>query len=214
MRIPIRVVLVLGALAVLLVSVGVVRGDLRPPGATQASPSATATSAPVVPRTPATVDGALGCLGGEDAETAAPAAQRSAPLTAIGAAEFAATLARWEWIYPRKQAPAVAGAKLWARDATAAMRTPQWPDARNGDTAYASFIEGHYYIESFTTDTAVVSVQFTTVYTSAGGKMDTHYSTVKVTLEAAAGHWVLKDATGQRPAQEVISLGRPYLRGC
>jgi hypothetical protein len=106
------------------------------------------------------------------------------------------------------------GTSLWVPGIAQDLTTPQWPQASNGDTAYASFLAGHYRIESATADTVVVSVQFTSVYTGADTKMDTHYSTSEVTLKAVDGHWRLSAATVRRQANEVIAGGQPYRQGC
>jgi hypothetical protein len=216
MRAPLRFYLRLVAGAAVIAAVltvwGLVRGDLGF-GRDSAPASTTPTTGTAGPST-TQAGGARGCLGGENAQAAAIIAQQQAPLTPTGAAEFAASLMRWYWVYPRVKPMAEDGASLWVPGIARDLTTPQWPHASNGDTAYASFLAGHYRIESATADTVVVSVQFTSVYTGADTKMDTHYSTSELTLKTVDGRWRLSAATVRRQANEVIAGGQPYRQGC
>lgn len=211
LRFYFRIVIVLAVVATLLTAWGVIRGDLRfgdspVPAATVASPAA--------PSTGTAGSDARGCLGGENAEAAVLVAQEKAPLTPAGAAEFTATLIRWTWIYPRTKPLKEDGVKLWAPDIVAEADKPRWPNASNGDSAYASFIDGHYLIESVSADTAVVSVQFISVYSSAGGQMDTNSSAVEVTVKAVDGRWRLGGGRKHRQPDDIIAQGQSYRQGC
>jgi len=212
LRLYLRIVAVLAVVAAVLTIWGVIRGDLRFGGA-PLTPAPTASS-PATPSTGTAAVGARGCLGGENAEAAALVAQQQAPLTPTGAAEFAATLIRWYFIYPRTKPLTADGAKLWEPGIDKQLTTPQWPNASNGDSAYASFINGHYLIESATSDTVVVSIQYTSVYNTANGQMKTQYMTSESTLQVVEGRWRLSSAREYRQAPEVIANGRPFVRGC
>lgn len=65
------------------------KSPLKPSSSTSSAPPTTDTAS------------ADGCLGGDDPQTAVLAAQREAPLTAKGAAEFAASATRWMGYAPR-----------------------------------------------------------------------------------------------------------------
>jgi hypothetical protein len=212
-RFYLRSAVILAVLVAVATTWGVIRGDLRFGGvSTPAPPAASPTT--TAPSTGLAAGGARGCLGGENAEAAALVAHQQAPLTPVGAAEFAATLTRWYFVYPRTEPLTVDGSSLWVEGIESRLTTPQWPDARNGDSAYASFINGHYLIESATADTVVLSIQYTSVYNAANGRMNTQYKTSEVTVKAVDGHWRLSSARGHRQASDVIDGGHAFVRGC
>jgi hypothetical protein len=212
MRIPLRVFLRLVIVAFLIAAVltawGLLRGDLTFHHDAAPSPSGATTSSSTQG------SGARGCLGGENAEAAAASAQEQAPLTPTGAAEFSASLIRWYWMLPRSKPLTADGPALWVPGVDTSLTTPQWPNAGNGDTAYASFLNGHYLIESATTSTVVVSAEFTSIYSKADGSIESENGVEEMTLVAFGGHWRLKTARIHRQAQDVIEHGQPYVQGC
>lgn len=183
------------------------------PAAAPAAPAPTSSStAPATVPTPA----ADGCLGGAtELDRAVLTAQRDAPLTPEGAAAFTATLVRWAIATPPPPYRAATVPQVLAQDATATAeefaRNDQVPA---GWLLTVDFTDGQYYVESYDTQTAIVS------YLGRGTGAENGVTADPVVLWGAAhlvaqnGTWHLADFSTERDMSDLRRIGTRYAGGC
>lgn len=176
------------------------------------SPAATATE-PVV-------GSAAGCHAGAPITNATLIeSQASTPVTAEGAASFAADLFRWLGTDPTPdQADELAATidQVLAPSADGGLRqvlTNAVEDARRGgagDDWRVSTEGGRYYLESSTDEQTVVSVLATRVFDD-GTRQSGSQTFV---LAPGSGGWQLVALTHTRTTADLQAVGTPYLEGC
>lgn len=202
----IAVVLVVALLAALVIGWAAAgRGDPGPTPTTDPTPTES-TSTGV----------ANGCLGGAaDLDDAVLAAQQEAPLTEVGAAEFAATYLRWAGVLPPTADHQATAQQLWSADATTEV-TSIFDDSAEfeGWLSRPNMLEGRYYVEEFSAERAVVSVLFSLTGTRDGQPLDAAEAVGALTLVATDGQWRVQDFGGSRSINDLKSLGTPYAGGC
>lgn len=164
---------------------------------------------------------ANGCLGGQalTAQTVLTA-QRDAGLDDIGAAEFAATLARWGGgsggVPPAEEISIVMDA-IEAEDASEKVAGQEErllaaaEEERQG--VETSTIEGGFYIESSSEDEVVVSVL------TVDEDIDPEENRVLAgsttwTMDRSTGEWMLVDFGGTREVKDLSSIMTPFVGGC
>ncbi|WP_380169773.1 hypothetical protein [Jannaschia sp. R86511] len=165
----------------------------------------------------ATVTGvarADGCLGGDDdLNQALLTAQEQAPISETGAAAFAATWVRWGNKLPRPEGEAALLEEVLAPGATDAARGDT--EEPEGDfTLDANFAGGRYYVESFDSDQAVVTVLSGGSGTANGATSAPVELWGTYTLTSVNGRWHVQDATAARSVEDIRSLGVLYVGGC
>lgn len=196
---------------------GALRGDGQEPGSS-APPTAPPTE-PTSSSEEARV--ANGCLGGQavTAQTVLTA-QQQAQLDDVGAAEFAATFARWSGVGegalpPADEIPVVLDAIIAPNATESVLAYRDLADiadeARTGNTG--STADGGYYIESSAGDEVVVSFLLTdpTVVDADGAVWTSSFT---MTLTRAGGMWQLIDSGGTRTPDDLASIMAPFSGGC
>lgn len=186
----------------------------REPG--QESAMSSSTAAPVAPVAGSTP----GCHAGAAITNAALVASReSTPMTAEGAASFAADLFRWLGTDPTPdQADELAStiAQILAPNADGGLRqvlASAVEDARRGaagDDWHVSTEGGRYYLESSSDEQTVVSVSATRVFDDGNRQSGTQ----TFVLAPADSGWQLVALTHTRTTADLQSVGTPYLEGC
>lgn len=231
----------LAAVAVIAVAVAIFAGRgtttaLKPPAPvppqarvippTTATPpvptSAPATSAPVV-----ATNVANGCLGGiADLDQAVVAAQKSAPITPVGAAEFAATLERWATTAPAPLKQAELASSMLTTTASGAARASlsnTVATEQSGYTVGLSFAAGRYKISAYGGDTATVQWVGTGSATHNGVSEGSGQLGGTLHLDGRSGVWKLADFSGragltdadqQSFIAELMQSGTAYAGGC
>ncbi|MCM3662522.1 hypothetical protein M3148_16210 [Georgenia satyanarayanai] len=165
---------------------------------------------------------ANGCLGGQavNAQTVL-LAQDQAPLDDVGAAEFAATLARWGGgeggLPPADEVPVVLDT-IAAPDASDSVMGLAEHSEEIGSGAErqgpaTSTVEGGYYIESSTEHEVVVSV-LTVDTEPAPNSQEVMAGSVMMTLDRSSGGWLLVDFGGSRELEDLVSIMTPFSGGC
>lgn len=176
------------------------------------SPTATAEPGPPAGAPEQIADG---CLGGvTDLDRAVLDAQRQAPITAEGAAEFTATLMRWAFLTPASPRQAEIAPQILADDATTKARELSGTIDPEGTTSALDFTEGRYYIESFNGSTAVVSYLAGLRGTKDGQTVRPALVGGGVHLRAVNDVWRYEDLTFTREIREMERLGTQYAEGC
>jgi hypothetical protein len=186
--------------------------------------------APTVPKTapsaPSTSEAAdvepTGCLGGDARDAAMVlAAQEAAPHTSNGAVDVAAALVRWSRRYPvptPEEAKAVQAALIAPEagyDLTAAfegdpnLSSSLVPD---GETFYVSTVPGVWNLESYSNDTARVSIG--TGLVIKGELHPTFRLSTMYTLQWSEAGWVVVEANQPRPTEELFPIGTGFTEGC
>lgn len=174
--------------------------------------TAPASSAPPSPGPEQVADG---CLGGvTDLDQAILDAQRRAPLTAEGAAEFTATLLRWAFQTPAPPRQAAIAPQILAGDATDKARRLSGTIDPEGTTSSFDFSDGRYYVESFDGSTAVVSYRASAQGTKDGQDVGPAIVGGGVHLRAVDGVWRYQDLTFTREIAEMERIGTRYAGGC
>jgi hypothetical protein len=179
---------------------------------TNATPTPTTTRLPPAGDS-ASFPGANGCLGGtSDLDNAVLEAQRTAPLTEVGAAEFAATMYRWAATYPAPSQQALTANTILAPGATDAARhllTASLPP--QGDALSLSFAESRYHVEVFDGTSAVVSL-IATATINPGSQ--TGLLGGSIHLQAINGSWRFLNIDAARQIDSLLQIGTPYVGGC
>lgn len=215
------------AAAVAAVAVtGLVFGGNNSPGpdpgpAAAAAPEPPAFSGPISP-----VYVADGCLGGAGPEAGALgnpdlsqvvlAAQKAAPITAKGAAEFTAALLRWSKESPLPPNLAATARQILAPDATPAARAYVAIPATKGATSRIDFNAGRYNVDSFDGKRAVIAWVAIGHSTRDGVELPDVELAGTVTLTAVNGRWRLQDApaAGSSDMSDFARVVTPYAGGC
>lgn len=201
------------AIAVAAVSVrgGQVQRVAPPPPAPSPAP-ATSTAQATSSSTPTRADG---CLGGPtELDQAVVTAQAQAPLTQEGAASFAATAIRWAMVVPAPPFQAQTSQRILAKDATAAARNLSGTKPADDTTLTPSTAEARYYVESYDTTKAIVSVTAQITGTRAGAPQGQADVAGSLTLVAINGTWHLQDITESRSVADLQRIGTVYAGGC
>lgn len=179
------------------------------------SASASPTPSPSPPAATPVVTLADGCLGGAtELDRAVLTAQRDAPLTAAGAAAFAATFLRWATATPAPPFQDVTAEQVLTDGATSAARALSGTRDPAGSTFTTSFAEGEYYIEAFDETRAIVSLLGTASGTSQGVPQGEALVAGTITLDAVNGTWRLQDLSEGRSLADLQRIGTPYSGGC
>lgn len=192
-------------------------GNLTSAGASTPTGVSTASPAPSRPADLVGNDWADGCRGGKAVTVdMLTAAQHLSPITGKGAAEFAASFLRWGYEVPAPSASEIAAvnARFLAPTATAKLRTDEgrtW--APVGGTYHADFAGGAYYVEEASATGAVVTVGWKPVTTPTATAAD-YRAVVTVTLVASKDGWQVKSTSAIRTAQDLFSIGSPFMGGC
>lgn len=176
------------------------------PDATTPSPSATYHPIPGLAR---------GCLGDSNPSEAVFAAQQQAPLSAEGAAEFAASYVRWAGRYPHIGNPAQQGEQLWAPDATDSVKSAgQWPTGMAESSVYVSTLASHYKVVNFDKNSATVALSFSVVSTTPQGSTSEDQAN-QLHLVVTNGHWHVQDTpTATLTPSDLAASGLPFVGGC
>ena len=216
-------VLVIIAVAAIVVAVVASRGNdsatgspplPSPPPATTAT-TATGTTAPAT-STSAAPTVADGCVGGPtELDQAVLTAQKQSPLTQVGAASFAASLARWAFAAPPPPFQQRTARQILAPKATAAAKN--WlSSARDlkGSTGTIDFATGKYYIEAFEGRTAVVSIVAAAHVADKGTPQPEVRVATSLYLRAVNGGWRLENKSDQRSIPDLDRIGVAYTDGC
>lgn len=210
------VLAVVTALAVTVATFAVRGRDVLDPPAATTLPTPTLSEGAGTTSTAPSGSAAVGCLGGaSDLDAAVIDAQEQAPRTPEGAAAFTATLVRWAYAGPPSPRQAelasrilASGASQAARDSLSSSKT-----VTDGSTFQVSFSSGRYYVESFTPSLAIISWSAIGYLTSTGES-----STVDIGgtmhLRFDSGRWRYFDRTGDRPLEDMASVGVRYTGGC
>lgn len=184
------------------------------PAAPAATASPSVAPSPTVSAPTATI--ADGCLGGaSDLDRAVLTAQQQAPLSAVGAAAFTATVIRWASATPAPPFQAATARQALSRGATTKVRDSlSGQRAASGATATVDFAEGKYYVENFDGVTAIVSYLGNGVATQDGLSLGSGYLAGTVYLDSENGTWHLRDVTAERSLADLQRIGVPYAAGC
>lgn len=217
----VMVLLLLVAVVAVTVAVFAPRGQqpLPAPGAA-APPTAPVAPSPTPSPAPSTTptqapEQASGCLGGPaELDAAVLAAQQQAPLTAEGAAAFAATFLRWGTGTPAAPFQAETAEQVLSPDATDAARNISGTRDAEGTTFSMSFEDGRYYVESYDNTSAIVSVLGLGSGTDNGIPAGEGQLWGSVRLEAINGTWRVRDITDDRSAEDLQRIGTPFVGGC
>jgi hypothetical protein len=212
-----------GVIAIAAVAVAVLASGRG--SSTDADPSSAPTpyTGPISPAFVA--DGCLGgagpeagALGNPDLSKIVLAAQKAAPLTEKGAAEFTAALYRWAGEAPRPSAWAAATPQILAPDATAAARKALAPVVTPGTTSRADFNAGRYHVDSFEPARAGVGARAVISWMAAlhvtGTDSPDAVGHGAAHLVAVGGVWRFQDQSAGRPLEELQRAGTPYAGGC
>ncbi|NNH22868.1 hypothetical protein [Pseudokineococcus marinus] len=194
-------------------SLGAAPEEGAPPAAPVApTPSASPSPSPGQTEAP---EQASGCLGGPaELDAAVLAAQEQAPLTAEGAASFAATVFRWATGSPAAPFQADTAEQVLSSDATDAAQAISGTQDAAGTTSSTSFADGRYYVESYDGTSAIVSVLGTGSGTVNGAAVAEAQVWGSLRLEAVNGTWRLQDVTDGRSVEDLERIGTPYVGGC
>lgn len=188
-------------------------GGAAPPAAPVA-PTQTASPSPTSSATQAP-EQASGCLGGRaELDAAVLAAQEQAPLTAEGAAAFSATVFRWALGAPAAPFQAQTAEQVFSPDATDAARAISGTRDAEGTTFSMSFEDGRYYVESYDSRSAIVSVLGTGTGTEEGVPLGEAQLWGALHLESINGSWRVRDITETRTAEDLERIGTPFVGGC
>lgn len=209
-----RAAWITSAVLVAAVSVGVAVAAVSQRGHNEA-PVATLPSS-----TPDAARDARGCVGGSPVTARSLLdARTSVGADAVGAAEFAATLARW---YGTDPGPRDVDE---LRDTIAAIQAPTATPALVASYEEAvdraqqglladdwtnTTVDGAYYIEAATDAQVTVSVLAHRV--SASGT--TQAGVMTFTLTRGAGGWQVQDLTSARTSAELAQIAVAYVGGC
>lgn len=188
--------------------------------------TAPSTSSSPEPSTSATTDAEpTGCLGGQNRDAdMLLAAQSDAPHTSNGAVEMTAAIVRWMYRAPVPASNEIASvegelfsnqANPQFRDLTSAYETSPNPSGgivEEGRAFYISTIPGVWHLESYTDDTATVSVGGG--YVIDGELSPQLRSSTTFELAWERGAWRLVKGESPRPTQELFSLGTTFTGGC
>jgi hypothetical protein len=157
-----------------------------------------------------------GCLGGRtDLDQAMLTAQKQAPLTAAGAAAYAATLIRWSIDLPAPANQKATAQQILSTDATpAALHSLSSSADPQGWTRTVSSAAGSFYIESFDGTSAAVSLRVGGTGTKDGVAVEPGILGGTMELEAVGGLWRYRDKTYGRNLDDMDRLGTPYAGGC
>lgn len=218
-----RVVAGAGVIAIAAVAVTVALSGQGSSPDPDPSPAPTAYSGPV--SLPFVADGCLGgagpeagALGNPDLSQVVLAAQKAAPLTEKGAAEFTAALYRWGAESPLPPAKAATTRQILAPDATAAARKYLAAPALKGTTSRADFNDGRYHVDSFDPGSAGVGARAVVSWMAAlhATGTDSPDATIfgAAHLVAVSGVWRFQDQSVGRPLEELQRTGTPYAGGC
>jgi hypothetical protein len=172
-------------------------GAVPPPPPVSAPTPATSEPVAVAPQ-PAT--GADGCLGGSDPSAAILPAQQSAPLSPVGAAEFALVWVRYVGQYPVDPnvdavLPVVTTAEFHDE---AAARLQQVADLSAGDDAdmfdfgIKPGAPAQYRVVGGDPGESIsLNIAFTREFSSVDGRSAQETSITTVIVTASGGHWVV-----------------------
>jgi hypothetical protein len=157
-----------------------------------------------------------GCLGGRtDLDQAMLTAQKQAPLTAAGAAAYAATLMRWSIETPAPAHQKATAQQILSTDATpAALHSLSSSVDPQGWTSTVSSAAGSFYIESFDGHAAAVSVRVGLTGTQNGVAAEPANLGGTMYLESVGGLWRYRDHAYGRSLEDMDRLGTPYAGGC
>lgn len=195
---------------------------LRPAPTPVAVPPVPGPAPTAAASSPPTVSGAAtvladGCLGGTDPIKAIRIAHEKAPLTPEGAAEFVATLARWQGQVPHDADEYQATGKLiWAPSLPEIGR--RRPTPNSDGNAWINTDKARYRVTSVTGPDVTLEATFLQTVNENGA--DTVFQQVaRFTVTGIDGRWALKKVApaGQPAAQAVKQLqaeGLPYRGGC
>jgi hypothetical protein len=165
-----------------------------------------------------------GCLGGQpgidatgkyvDLDQIVLAAQKTAPLTPTGAAEFTATLARWYGAMPRAASWSSTVPALLAPK-TASLSHLLLTPGGTWDSGRLDFSTGGFYVESFDPTHAVVSWVANGYGTTNGKDVPPVVFGDGFHLVAINGVWKLTDiAPVHSSVEELRRIATPYEGGC
>ena len=149
------------------------------------------------------------------------AAQKAAPHTSNGAVEFATSYVRWLTRYPvpsSAEAETIAGAAIVDPSSyklvSSLASDPNLSGSLvpNGQPFYVSTVPGVWNLESYSGDTAEVSV-------GAGllinGELHPQFRiSAMLTLKWKDDAWRVDHANQSRPTEELFSVGTGYTKGC
>jgi hypothetical protein len=149
------------------------------------------------------------------------ATQEAAPHTSNGAVEVAAALVRWSRRYPvptPEEAKAVQAAliapeanydltRVFAGDPN--LSSSLVPD---GETFFASTVPGVWNLESYSGDTARVSIGTGLVIN--GELHPTFRLSTMYTLQWSGTGWQIVEANAPRPTEELFPIGTSFTEGC
>lgn len=191
------------------------------------TPSLTAT-APAPAETPALTPNPVadaaptGCLGGagRDADMVLSTVEK-APHTSNGAVEIAASFMRWIHQFPVPSADDAQRVQDLAIDTvdgtdavTAFASSPNLSGgaAADGQTFYVSTAPGVFTLDSFTPETAIVTIGTGMVIDGVLGSISRQSKTFE--LRWANEHWNLVDAEVTKQPGELFTVGTPFTGGC
>jgi hypothetical protein len=220
-----RIVAATGVIAIAAVTVAVLVSGRGSSTDADPSPVPTPYTGPISPAFVA--DGCLGgagpeagALGNPDLSKIVLAAQKAAPLTEKGAAEFTAALLRWSTESPRPPGKAAAAAQILAPDATDAARKHLALPVTKGTTSRADFNDGRYLVDSFDPGSAGAGARAVVSWLAVGHSTQDGTAMDDVTfggtahLVAVGGAWRLQDESAGRSVEEMQRVGIPYAGGC
>lgn len=215
---------ILGAIVAVIVVIAVVLGvtaALRQSAAPSPTPTRT-----VTPTRTSTPDAApTGCLGGSNRDNAMLlSAQKAAPHTTNGAADFAAATARWILRHPTAT---VDEANQVAGDIIASDASPQFKDlgtavsqnqnpsggaVADGTDFYVTTTPGVYYVDSASGDKVTVSIG--TGYVINGAVNPQLRTSSTYVLEWQRGAWRIQSASIAHTTEDLFKIGTPFTEGC
>lgn len=157
-----------------------------------------------------------GVLGNPDLSQVVLAAQKAAPITAKGAAEFTAAFYRWAGESPLPPAKAATARQILAVDATPAARKYVALPATKGTTTRIDFNDGRYNVDAFDGKRAVISWAAAGHGTRDGAEPGDVNLAGTVALVAVQGVWRLQDlpASTSLAMSDFARVVTPYAGGC
>lgn len=201
-RIPLVVVAIVAVIALIVATVVVTNAlgeeEAAPPATTTSpSPGESSTSTSGTSNVGA---GAQGCLGGVNPSKAVLAAQKEAPLTAKGAAAFAATVMRWHGQYPADPAYADKAQQIMTKDAGSDLLTANAEEGGPEDSGWGTTDGARYRVAEISDTTATVEITMPVFVTSKEYPEGVEvYTGARWRLVAVDGQWRVKDMDGIAP---------------
>lgn len=195
-------------------------------GRSAAQPTASSATPSAAPSSTSAADPApTGCLGGPTIDiNMLRAAQKAAPHTSNGAVEFTTAFVRWLYRYPVPSQAEATEAQQFAiaTDAAAGYRDLAAGLAKNpnmsngavdvGTPFHLSTVTGVWNLESYSADTATVSVA--AAFVVSGVMSPTMSSASTLTVKWQDGAWRLYSGEYKRTTAQLYSIGTKFTGGC